>query len=417
MFDRVVAEQIFERMEKNPDGTSNIEEFIKVFLEADDILIHKIENADRFLRDYHRQRAEASSKLNDLRQTERLNSYGIMDGSNLTVQIQESHNLEGADFSPNPRYYVVAILEQQRHQTEVAPGASPAWNETLSFEVKTGLDDLKVSVISKDAQREETAGQIVIPISRLRDQQKIEEWFDLLDRNGAKTRGRIRLTLQWIHSRVKYLSDIIRKWDEHIKFQNEDKADYQRDLDALHEPFPSLRGGAYAPPSGPIAVSGLPNDERNAEAVSSRRPVYRSSDDQGQQQQQPDSKFLKWTVIAEYVHLALAILVCFDRAAFTDIIVPSYFLVQNFLKRLSVPKLTILLAMTGVAILFDIVWLGLYSKHWWSGFGDPEHGVQQGLKAFIVFLTWILLIGKFGLLVLFYLVGRNWYSAPGSAVV
>ena len=36
---------------------------------------------------------------------------------------------------------------------------------------------------------------------------------------------------------MKYLEDVISKWDEHIKIQEEDKADYQEDHNELVKPF------------------------------------------------------------------------------------------------------------------------------------------------------------------------------------
>ena len=58
-----------------------MDEFIKVFLEAEDILKSKIENSKKYLQDYNRQRREAAQKLEEIKRTEKLNQYGIMEGS------------------------------------------------------------------------------------------------------------------------------------------------------------------------------------------------------------------------------------------------------------------------------------------------------------------------------------------------
>ncbi len=39
---------------------------------------------------------------------------------------------------------------------------------------------------------------------------------------------------------MKYLTDIVNKWDEHIRIQEDDLIDYERDLATLYEPFPNL---------------------------------------------------------------------------------------------------------------------------------------------------------------------------------
>lgn len=48
---------------------------------------------------------------------------------------------------------------------------------------------------------------------------------------------RIHLNLQWIYSKVKFLSDVVEKWNEAIKIQEEDLLDYEKDLEILYEPF------------------------------------------------------------------------------------------------------------------------------------------------------------------------------------
>ena len=53
-FDRSVAEQLCERLNKDHSGNVSIEEFINIYLQAEDILRSKIENSKQYLQDYHR---------------------------------------------------------------------------------------------------------------------------------------------------------------------------------------------------------------------------------------------------------------------------------------------------------------------------------------------------------------------------
>lgn len=59
---------------------------------------------------------------------------------------------------------------------------------------------------------------------------KHEENFNLLDETSKESRGTIKLNLQWIYSKTKYLNHVLEQWEEHIKMQEEDLIDYQRDL-------------------------------------------------------------------------------------------------------------------------------------------------------------------------------------------
>lgn len=79
-------------------------------------------------------------------------------------------------------------------------------------------------------------GKIIIQVNGFKDQLKHDEWFDL-ERNQG---GRLHLNIQWIHSKVKFLSDVVEKWNEHIKIQEEDLFDYERDLEVIYEPFQGL---------------------------------------------------------------------------------------------------------------------------------------------------------------------------------
>jgi len=101
-----------------------------------------------------------------------------------------------------------------------------------------------LEVLDYSSQNQSTIGKIVVQVNGFKDQLKHDEWFDL-ERNQG---GRLHLNIQWIHSKVKFLSDVVDKWNEHIKIQEEDLFDYEKDLDVIYEPFKGLqeiyRGGS-----------------------------------------------------------------------------------------------------------------------------------------------------------------------------
>ena len=72
--------------------------------------------------------------------------------------------------------------------------------------IETGMEDLHIVVMDHDQQsRDDFAGQITVPLNRLSDQLKHDEWFELFDKNGKRSKSKIHLELQWIHSRVRQL--------------------------------------------------------------------------------------------------------------------------------------------------------------------------------------------------------------------
>ena len=122
-------------MDKDYDNRISVDEFIKVFLEAEEILKNKIENSKKYLEDYHRQRREASQKLEEMKNTERMNNYGIMEGSTLNVNVQEAQEIKDPynTSSGNTEAYCTITVGGIQQQTRVSHSVSPVWNENFSL--------------------------------------------------------------------------------------------------------------------------------------------------------------------------------------------------------------------------------------------------------------------------------------------
>eukprot|EP01017_Pseudomicrothorax_dubius_P014260 TRINITY_DN1667_c0_g1_i2.p1 TRINITY_DN1667_c0_g1~~TRINITY_DN1667_c0_g1_i2.p1 ORF type:complete len:422 (-),score=69.17 TRINITY_DN1667_c0_g1_i2:395-1660(-) len=284
-FDMSVGIQVWEQMHKNPDETSTVDEFIRVYIQAEDILRSKIQNADNNLVDYHAKRKEAMMKLEEIKQAEVVNLYGVMEGSTLTVADISCHNLRQSSF--NQRAMPLVSLECEGQHFDTSPSTNfqnPAWPEVFVFQISSGIDDLKAKVLT--SERQELLGQSSVKLGILRDQQKLEEWFDLVDQNGVPTRGRIRLTLQWVYSKAKYMGEIIKKWDQHIKLQDEEKQEYKRDLEALQEPFYLIQE-AYYPGQAIKRPPTIQPSRMQTQYPAQENPPQQIMPDQMQQQQQP----------------------------------------------------------------------------------------------------------------------------------
>lgn len=57
--------------------------------------------------------------------------------------------------------------------------------------------------MNKKRGEDRIVGQITIPLNRLNDQFKHEEWYDLFDPEKQYTNLKVFLTLQWFYSKVK----------------------------------------------------------------------------------------------------------------------------------------------------------------------------------------------------------------------
>ena len=78
-------------------------------------------------------------------------------------------------------------------------------------------------------------GQAVVFLDILEDQYKHDEWFNLDDK-GVQT-GKIRINLHWIHSRRKFLLDILKIQDLAIEEETNDKELLELQLQHMKKPF------------------------------------------------------------------------------------------------------------------------------------------------------------------------------------
>lgn len=124
-----MATQLYERMDKNYDGKITRDEFIKTFLEAEEILLFKIENSRKYIEDYRVQRQNAIARLDEIKRTEVLNSYNIMEDSVINITVMEGHNLGYGDIIP----YCILKCGREHYQTNTSNSSNPSWNETFSL--------------------------------------------------------------------------------------------------------------------------------------------------------------------------------------------------------------------------------------------------------------------------------------------
>ena len=67
---------------------------------------------------------------------------------------------------------------------------------------------------------------------------KHDQWLDLVDRKtGQQAQGRVRLMLQWVYSKVKYLQEYLKKWDETLEADAKDKEAIESFINQLESPF------------------------------------------------------------------------------------------------------------------------------------------------------------------------------------
>ena len=111
-------------MDKDYDGRITIDEFITVFLQAEEILQKKVLDSRNSLENQHRQKNEAVLKLQEIERTEKLNSYGISSDSKLNLTIVEGTNFDLSKFS---YFYAVAKCGGLDRASEKEFSDRPIW--------------------------------------------------------------------------------------------------------------------------------------------------------------------------------------------------------------------------------------------------------------------------------------------------
>lgn len=123
---------------------------------------------------------------------------------------------------------------------EVFGNNNPVWNENLHFDILKGIDKLKVEVndvFPDRLNKRELIGMCEIDLASLSeepneiDQMKKDKLYDI--GNGQQ----IRLSLQWIYSKVKLLEDILVQLRTSLETDIAARQEAEDELAAMEQPF------------------------------------------------------------------------------------------------------------------------------------------------------------------------------------
>lgn len=198
-FDRGIANEIFEQMDANQDQGISINEFIKVYLEAEDMLKKKIDASKVNIQSYKRQEEDSYRRSEEEKRAERLNRYGIDQGSLLYVTVVEGVNMMPA--GGVSLFVEVSLDEAQRVSTKGAPSGSLFWDERFTFDIENPESVIKFTLLAGGTA---FGGEVLVTLSELKDQDVRDVNLDLYDQGGRKMGGQLHVKLQWIHSKVRF---------------------------------------------------------------------------------------------------------------------------------------------------------------------------------------------------------------------
>ncbi len=111
----------------------------------------------------------------------------------------------------------------------------PASESPFSFRPIVSVAEC-ISVNLFEENKADPLGSGTIKLERLKDQKKHDDALELKNPAG-KTVGVLHLTLQWIYSRVKFLADVVRKWDDTIHEDEVAMHELEQKIQDLRAPF------------------------------------------------------------------------------------------------------------------------------------------------------------------------------------
>jgi Ca2+-binding EF-hand superfamily protein len=379
-FDKRLCQKLFDKMDKDRDSFVSADEFILSYIDAEKVYQSRIEELQKQIQDSIEQMEDSRIKMQSAANTEEPNSYGIMKGSVLTVNVVKAQNLLPMDIGGKSDPYVILSCENQQIETRyISNDLNPVWEETFTFQIQKGTEDLSVIVMDHDTLgRHDFEGQVLIPLQSIADQMKHDQFFDLHGKNPNEPwQGRIHLTLQWIWSKVRYWETLVNQWKENIEFDRQDLRTIQELLDKLKEPFAiveqdvdsvvvqrSRRPGAAMAEYGGAMTSGI---------TSYVETHLVSPFEWGKSAQLIFGVFVTLTLISmflrpDFVNLSLGVLI-------------SMFM---FTKQMTADIGKGLATAVAISELYDLIWFSIYlsvsaTQHWASSDADAVESAVENV--------------------------------------
>ncbi|KAL4450908.1 hypothetical protein ABPG74_011750 [Tetrahymena malaccensis] len=418
-FDRYILNQLFDQITYKEQHPITIDEFIRVYLNAERVLIQKIEQSKEYLQHYQRQARENKNRIEINKVKEKLNDHGICENSEFNFSVI-SAVIQRQDLNSDCQTYVQIRCGQNERKTDSASSLFPLFNYSNKFLIETGDENIVFSLI--DYISNNLIGFLELNIADLKNQQMFDNELQLQNENGINV-GFLKVKMQWIYSKVKFLEGVVNQWEEYAAAQSQDLEDYQRDLLTLYEPFQQLQAfnrtqlnqNTYQG----ISSNTNPFDEVqmqvNQYQGAQRNTSYKASLPEMNQMNpnynsngllNPASQdYKKIAYNATIGYLIMVLLISFARSMFFDLLIIFYYCDYQIKEEFTGQvykyfSITVFISF----VVFDLGWIINFTKDWFSG-DFPDNG----MKYFVDLLTILLFLYKL-LLMVVYILNWNYYE-------
>jgi len=119
-------------MDKNQDGNISVHEFINCYAQGEIKLKEKLNEVIKAMAERRRQMDEFQERLENAKETEVLNKFGIKENSTLTVHVMQAEDLRANESEGGslPELHVIVSIENQKIETKPASNSiqQPVWD-------------------------------------------------------------------------------------------------------------------------------------------------------------------------------------------------------------------------------------------------------------------------------------------------
>ena len=403
-FDKQLCQELFAKMDKNEDDAITVDEFIRSYIEAEDMIKSRMDDLREQIRQSTIHLEESRKQYQEAGMSEETNEFGIMKGSQLTVQVMEAKNLKAVGMAGTSNPSVVLTCDKQKIETrKLTRTQAPNWDEAFTFTVAKGDIDLKAVVQSAGMLgMSDFQGQVSIPLTLIRDQMRHDSWFELHGPKGNEPwQGQLRLGTQWIWSRKEYLASIVKQWEDNISLDNQEMEHLQVQLKKLDEPF----GFADVP----TTIGSLGTLGKVTATVQMDHMEHFLDNHIGDLADKVVGSDFNWqlaALISIGVLLVLGTFSMYIRPDFPNVSANQLLLaITSFLFYVSKTMTSrhykyMCYSVMGLGV-YDLIWLGIMGDHWSAGM-TPVDGELGAMHIFCLWTSAINSVAKLVVLLIFW---------------
>lgn len=151
-----------------------------------------------------------------------------MNGSILIAHIHEARDLKRT-----AGYFAEVLFDDQKFSTQLkAATIRPVWNEKFTFDVIKGTETIVFNLYSDISPKAALATCEFSIAKLLPPEYSFDDWIPLKSKGAIE--GQVKLSLQWIVSRVEYFNNIINKLEREIVEHKNQQAMNEQKLEMMH---------------------------------------------------------------------------------------------------------------------------------------------------------------------------------------